>query len=130
MQPLNPASWRRPSGYSNGILAEGKVLMVAGQIGWNPQTARFETDDFVGQVRQALRNTLDVLAEAGGRPEHIARMTWYVTDKHEYMAAAARIGAVYQELLGRHYPAMTLVQVAGLLEDRARVEIESTAVLP
>jgi enamine deaminase RidA (YjgF/YER057c/UK114 family) len=130
MKSLNPAAWQRPKGYSNGVLAEGKVIMVAGQVGWNPATEAFESDDFAAQARQALRNTVDVLAEAGAGPEHLVRMTWYVVDKQEYVAAGHELGQIYRELLGRNYPAMTLVQVAGLLEDRARVEIESTAVLP
>lgn len=130
MQFLNPDGWRRPRGYSNGVLAEGRMVSVAGQIGWNPETEAFETDDFAGQVRQALHNTIAVLAAAGAKPEHIVRMTWFVTDKHEYLTAAPEIGRIYRELLGRHYPAMSLVQVVALVEDRARVEIESTAVLP
>lgn len=130
MKSLNPAAWSRPKGYSNGVLAEGKIVMVAGQIGWNPTTEQFESDDFAAQARQALANTIDVLVEAGAGPEHLVRMTWYVVDKQEYLAAGRELGRIYRELLGRNYPAMTLVQVAGLLEDRARVEIESTAVLP
>ena len=130
MKALNPADWAPPKGYANGVLAEGKVVMVAGQIGWNPLTGQFESDDFAAQVRQALQNTVDVLAEAGAGPEHLVRMTWYVVDKAEYIAAGREIGKIYRELLGKNYPAMTLVVVAGLLEDRARVEIESTAVLP
>lgn len=130
MKALNPAGWQPPKGYANGVLAEGKVVMVAGQIGWNPLTGTFESDDFAAQVRQALQNTVDLLAEAGAGPEHLVRMTWYVVDKAEYIAAGREIGQIYRELLGKNYPAMTLVVVAGLLEDRARVEIESTAVLP
>ncbi|MEQ9640894.1 MAG: RidA family protein [Alphaproteobacteria bacterium] len=130
MKALNPADWAAPKGYANGVLAEGKVVMVAGQIGWNPRTSEFESDDFAAQARQALQNTVDVLAEAGAGPEHLVRMTWYVVDKAEYIAAGREIGQSYRELLGKHYPAMTLVVVAGLLEDRARLEIESTAVLP
>ena len=130
MKSLNPAGWAAPKGYSNGVVAEGKVVMVAGQIGWNPATSAFETDDFAAQARQALANTVAVLAEAGAGPEHLVRMTWYVVDKQEYIAAGRELGRIYKELLGRHYPAMTLVQVSGLLEDRARVEIESTAVVP
>lgn len=130
MKALNPADWAPPKGYANGVLAEGKVVMVAGQIGWNPLTGAFESDDFAAQVRQALQNTVDVLAEAGAGPEHLVRMTWYVVDKAEYIAAGREIGQIYRDLLGKNYPAMTLVVVAGLLEDRARVEIESTAVLP
>ncbi len=130
MKALNPADWAPPKGYANGVLAEGKVVMVAGQIGWNPLTGAFESDDFAAQVRQALQNTVDVLAEAGAGPEHLVRMTWYVVEKAEYIAAGREIGKIYRDLLGKNYPAMTLVVVAGLLEDRARVEIESTAVLP
>jgi enamine deaminase RidA (YjgF/YER057c/UK114 family) len=105
------------------------MVFVAGQIGWNAQS-EFETDDFTGQVRQALANVVAVLAEAGAEPSHITRMTWYITDKHEYLAQVREVGAAYRETIGAHYPAMTLVQVAALLEDRARVEIEATAVVP
>jgi len=129
MKTLNPAEWAKPKGYANGIAAEGRMIFVAGQIGWTAE-ARFESDDLVDQTRQALRNIVRVLAEAGARPEHIVRLTWYVTDKRDYMARNADLGKVYREILGRHYPAMTLVQVAALLEDRAKVEIEATAVLP
>lgn len=129
MKTLNPAEWAAPKGYANGVLAEGRTIHVAGQIGWNAQ-AQFESDDFAAQTAQALRNIVRVLAEAGARPEHIVRLTWYITDKREYRAAAEKIGAAYRDILGRHYPAMTLVQVAALLEDRAKVEIEATAVLP
>ena len=130
MQPLQPKSWAKPKGYANGILATGRQVHVAGQIGWNPETGLFETDDFAGQVRQALANIVAVVREAGGGPEHIVRMTWYVTDRHEYLAAQKAMGEAYRDVVARHYPAMTLVQVAGLLEDRARVEFEATAVLP
>lgn len=126
---LQPAGWTAPRGYSNGVAAEGKVVSIAGQIGWNAQCA-FESDDFAAQARQALANIVAVLAEAGGRPEHIVRMTWYVVDKHEYIAAYPAIGAAYRETVGRHFPAMTAVQVVALMEDRARVEIEATAVIP
>ncbi len=129
MQILQPPSWPRPKGYSNGIAAEGRLVFVAGMVGWNAEE-RFETDDFAGQVRQALLNVRAVLAEAGAEPRHIARMTWYVTDKHEYLAAARGVGAAYREVIGDHYPAMALVEVAGLVEDRAKVEIEATAVIP
>lgn len=129
MQILNPAEWDKPKGYANGIAVEGRQIFVAGQIGWNAQ-AQFDSDDLVDQTRQALRNIVRVLAEAGARPEHIVRLTWYVVDKHDYMARNADLGKVYREILGRHYPAMTLVQVASLLEDRAKVEIEATAVIP
>ena len=129
MDILNPAGWKRPKGYSNAVAASGRHIHVAGQIGWNAQE-QFETDDLAGQVRQALRNIVAVLAEGGAGPEHVARMTWYVLDKREYLDAARDIGGAYREVMGRNYPAMTLVQVAALLEDRARVEIEVTAVVP
>jgi enamine deaminase RidA (YjgF/YER057c/UK114 family) len=129
MQILNPAEWAKPKGYANGIAVEGRQVFVAGQIGWNAE-ATFESDDIAEQTRQALRNIVRVLAEAGARPEHIVRLTWYVVDKRDYMARNADIGKAYREILGRHYPAMTLVQVASLLEDRAKVEIEATAVVP
>lgn len=129
MKILNPAEWAKPKGYANGIAVEGRMVFVAGQIGWTAE-ARFESDDLIDQTRQALRNIVRVLAEAGARPEHIVRLTWYVTDKRDYMARNADLGKVYREILGRHYPAMTLVQVAALLEDRAKVEIEATAVIP
>lgn len=129
MDILNPAGWKRPKGYSNAVAASGRHIHVAGQIGWNAQE-EFETDDLAGQVRQALSNIVAVLAEGGAGPEHVARMTWYVLDKREYLDAARDIGRAYREVMGRNYPAMTLVQVAALLEDRARVEIEVTAVVP
>ena len=129
MEMLQPPGWAQPRGYANGIAAEGRCVFVAGQVGWNA-AGEFETDDFVGQVRQALANVVAVLAEAGGTPDQIARMTWYITDKAEYRAAMRDVGRVYREVIGAHYPAMTLVQVAALLEDRAKVEIEATAVLP
>ena len=130
MKILQPEGWGAPRGYSNGIEAQGRLVFVAGQIGWDPQTCVFETDDFVGQVGQALRNVLAVLGEAGARPEHLVRMTWYVTDRAAYMADTRALGRVWRDTFGRHYPAMTLVIVAGLLEERARVEIEATAVVP
>lgn len=129
MQILNPAEWAKPKGYANGIAAEGRQVFVAGQIGWNAE-AKFDSDDLVEQTRQALRNIVRVLAEAGARPEHIVRLTWYVVDKRDYIGRNAELGKVYREIIGRHYPAMTLVQVAALLEDRAKVEIEATAVVP
>lgn len=128
MQVLQPPGWPRPKGYSNGIVAEGRLVFVAGQIGWD-EKEQFPGDDFVAQLRQALKNTLAVLAEAGAGPEHIARMTWYITDREEYLARAAEVGAVYRELMGRNYPVMAMVQVVALMEARARVEIESTAVV-
>ena len=118
-----------PKGYANGVAARGRTIFVGGQIGWNAQQ-QFETNDFVDQSRQALRNIISVLREAGAGPEHIARMTWYVVDKREYVASYRELGAVYREILGRHFPAMTAVQVAALIEDRAKVEIEATAVVP
>lgn len=129
MQIVNPPHWAKPRGYANGVVAEGRSIFVAGQIGWNAD-CRFESDDFAAQVRQALKNTVAVLAAAGAGPEHIVRMTWYVIDKREYLDAAAAVGAAYRDTIGRHYPAMTLVQVSALLEDRAKVEIETTAVVP
>jgi len=128
MDVLQPVGWARPRGYVNGIAARGTLIFVAGQIGWNAHE-QFETDDFAGQVRQALSNVVAVLAEAGARPEHLTRLTWYVTDKQEYLAALREVGGAYREVIGPHYPTMTLVQVAALLEDRAKVEIEATAVM-
>ncbi|MFC3226618.1 RidA family protein [Marinibaculum pumilum] len=129
MQVLQPAGWASPKGYSNGIAASGRQVFVAGQIGWDAE-CRIVSDDFAAQARQALENTVAVLREAGAGPQHIVRMTWYVTDKHEYSAASREIGAAYKDVIGKHYPAMTLVQVADLLEPGAKVEIESTAVVP
>lgn len=129
MKFVNPESWPRPRGYSNGVLAEGRFLAIAGQIGWD-ENGEFVSDDFLAQTEQALRNIVAIVTAAGGAPEHIVRMTWYVTDKREYLAASSGLGKIYRELFGAHYPAMTLVVVAALLEDRARVEIEATAVLP
>ncbi|MEO3712714.1 RidA family protein [Roseateles flavus] len=126
---LQPADWAAPKGYANGVAATGRQLFVAGQIGWNAQ-CQFESDDFVDQVRQALQNIKAVLAEGGAGPEHICRMTWYVLDKREYLARGREVGQVYREVLGREYGvAMSAVQVAALMEDRAKVEIEVTAVL-
>lgn len=127
---LQPEGWAAPRGYSNGVEAEGRLVFVAGQIGWNPRTAEFETDDFVGQADQALRNVVTVLREAGAEPGHVTRMTWYVTDRAAYLANTRALGRVWRESFGRHYPAMTLVVVAGLLEEGAKVEIEATAVFP
>lgn len=126
---LQPDGWSQPKGYSNGVMAEGRMVFVGGQIGWNGQQ-EFETDDFAGQVEQTLRNIVDVLAVAGGGPEHITRMTWYVVDKAEYLACQRELGAIYRKVIGNHFPAMALVQVVALVEDRAKVEIEATAVLP
>ena len=129
MEILQPPGWRRPRGYANGIAARGRFVFVSGMIGWN-DAGRFESDDFAAQARQALSNAVAVLREAGARPEHIVRMTWYVVDKREYLAAAGALGAAYREIIGAHYPAMTAVAVSALIEDRARVEIEVTAVVP
>jgi enamine deaminase RidA (YjgF/YER057c/UK114 family) len=129
MRALHPQHWARASGFSNGILAEGRLLCIAGQVGWNAQQ-RFESDDFVVQVEQALKNIVEVLAEAEGRPQHLVRLTWYVLDKNEYLARLAEVGQAYRRVIGRHFPAMTLVQVVGLVAERAKVEIEATAVLP
>ena len=125
---LLPEGWPRPRGYSNGVAAEGRMVFVAGQIGWDAE-GRFP-DGFAAQFRQTIDNTLAVLAEAGAGPEHIVRMTWYVVDKAEYLAALRDIGAVWRERIGPHYPAMAVVEVKGLIEDAARVEIETTAVIP
>ncbi len=129
MKVLQPPEWTRPRGYSNGIAARGTVVFISGQVGWDAQ-CRFTSDDFAAQARQALANIVAILAEAGGKPEHITRMTWYVTDKREYVAAYPAIGDAYREIIGRHFPAMTAVEVSALIEDRARVEIEATAVIP
>lgn len=129
MNILQPAGWTPPRGYANGVATRGTLVFVAGQVGWNA-AQRFDSDDFVAQATQALRNVVAVLAEAGARPEHIARMTWYVVDKREYLACGKALGAAYRDIMGRHYPAMTAVEVKGLMEDAARVEIEATAVVP
>jgi enamine deaminase RidA (YjgF/YER057c/UK114 family) len=126
---LQPAGWAAPKGYANGVAATGLQVFVAGQIGWNAQCA-FDSDDLVAQVRQTLANVKAVLAEAGARPHHITRMTWYLVDKREYLLRAREIGAVFREVIGHYGIAMTAVQVAGLIEDRAQVEIEVTAVVP
>ena len=126
---LQPPGWMPPKGYANGVAARGALVFVAGQIGWNAQ-GRFESDDFAAQARQALANVKAVLAEAGAKPEHIVRMTWYVTDKRDYMGAGKALGAAYRELVGHYGIAMTAVEVRALMEDRAKVEIEVTAVVP
>lgn len=127
---LLPDGWDKPKGYANAILARGSQIHVAGQIGWNPATSAFETDDFVAQVRQALANIAALLKEGGAGPEHLVRLTWYVVDKREYLDALREIGAAYRDAFGKNYPAMTLVEVKSLLEPRAKVEIEATAVVP
>lgn len=126
---LHPAHWKKAVGYANGILAEGRTVWIGGQIGWTGDQV-FEEKDLVGQVRQTLQNVVAVLAEAGGRPEDIVRMTWYVVDKKDYLANLKGVGEAYRAVIGRHFPAMTMVQVADLIEDEAKVEIEATAVLP
>ena len=126
---IQPAGWPRPKGYANGVLAEGRILFVAGQVGWN-EKEQFESEDFVRQTEQALKNIVAVLTAGGAKTEHIARMTWYVTDKAEYLDRLAEIGKVYKAVIGAVYPAMSLVQVAGLVEVGAKLEIEVTAVIP
>ena len=128
MQILQPPGWPRPRGYANGVAAQGRLVFVAGQIGWDASGA-IVSDDLVDQLRQTLENTLAVLREAGAGPQHVARMTWYVTDKREYLARARELGEAYRTLMGRHYPAMAVVEVSALMEDRAKVEIETTAVI-
>ncbi|WP_298018653.1 RidA family protein [uncultured Castellaniella sp.] len=129
MQVLLPPGWPRPKGYANGVTVRGRQIFVAGMIGWDAHGV-FHADDMAGQVRQALQNIVEVLAEGGAKPEHIVRMTWYVTDKREYVAAYPEIGKAFRELIGSFNAAMTAVQVAALIEDRAKVEIEVTAVIP
>ncbi|HEV3090188.1 MAG TPA: RidA family protein [Candidatus Cybelea sp.] len=126
---IDPQGWPRPSGYANGVLAEGRYLAIAGQIGWN-ESCELVSDNFAAQAAQALRNVVAVLRAAGGEPEHLVRLTWYVTDKQAYRASLSELGRAYREIVGAVYPAMTLVVVAGLLEEGAQVEIEATAVLP
>ena len=129
MKCLQPAGWPRPKGYSNGVAAKGRTIFVSGMIGWDAQ-GKIVAQDFVGQARQALRNIVEVLSEANAKPEHIVRLNWYVLDKNEYINSYKQLGLVYREIIGSHYPAMTAVQVSGLIEDAARVEIEATAVIP
>lgn len=126
---LQPEGWAPPRGYANGIEARGRQIYVGGQIGWNAE-CRFESDDLVQQIFQALKNAVDVVRVAGGGPEHVVRMTWYLVDKKEYVARLKEIGQMYREVMGRNFPAMTAIQVADLVEDEAKVEIEVTAVIP
>ena len=128
MRALQPPGWPRPKGYANGIEASGRLVFVAGQIGWD-ETGAFPSADLAGQVRQTLSNLVAVLAEAGAGPEHVVRLTWYVTDRDEYLGALKEIGAAYREVMGRHFPAMAVVAVSGLIEAQAKVEIEATAVV-
>ena len=129
MQILQPPGWARAKGFSNGIAASGKLVFIAGQVGWTGE-GEWKARDFAGQFRQALANILEVLAQANGKPEHIVRLTWYVLDKREYLGSLKAVGQAYRELMGRHYPTMAVVQVSGLVEDEARLEIEATAVVP
>ena len=129
MRILQPPGWSRPKGFSNGVMASGSLVFIAGQVGWTPR-GEWTERSFAGQFRQALENVLAVLREAKGKPEHIVRLTWYVLDRQEYLSALKEVGAAYRALMGQHYPAMTVVQVSGLVEDPARLEIEATAVVP
>jgi enamine deaminase RidA (YjgF/YER057c/UK114 family) len=126
---LHPRAWKQPKGFANGVVAQGRTVFLAGQVGWNAEQ-QFDSDDFVAQSRQALANIVALVKEAGGNAEHVTRLTWYVTDKREYLARLVELGRVYREVMGKHFPAMTMVQVVALVEDRAKVEIEATAVLP
>jgi enamine deaminase RidA (YjgF/YER057c/UK114 family) len=126
---LHPKNWKPARGYANGVAARGKMIFTGGLIGWNA-AQEFESDDFVDQAAQALRSIVEVLAEGGAGPEHLVRLTWYVTDKREYLAGLKGLGQAYKDIIGRHFPAMALVQVVALVEDRAKVEIEATAVIP
>jgi enamine deaminase RidA (YjgF/YER057c/UK114 family) len=128
-QFLHPRHWKRAKGYANGIAAEGRIVFVAGQVGWNADQ-KFESQDFVAQTRQALQNIVAVVREAGGAPEHITRLTWFITDKMEYLSRLAEVGEAYRSVMGTHFPAMTMVQVVALVEDGAKVEIEASAVMP
>ena len=129
MNILQPPGWARAKGFSNGIVASGKLVFIAGQVGWTGD-GQWKARDFAGQFRQALANILEVLAQANGRPEHIVRLTWYVLDKREYVNSLKAVGQAYRELMGKHYPTMAVVEVSGLVEDEARLEIEATAVVP
>lgn len=129
MQILQPPGWRRPGGYSNGIAAEGRLVFVAGLVGWD-KNCEFQSDDFIVQTTQTLKNIVAVLAEADAKPEHITRMTWYIIDKQEYIARQREMGAVYRDVIGRNFPATAMLEVSALMEDRAKVEIETTAVVP
>jgi enamine deaminase RidA (YjgF/YER057c/UK114 family) len=130
MRVIRPSGWAPPRGYSDGMIASGRYVTLAGQIGWNPSRGEIETDDFAAQTEQALRNIVTLLAEAGAEPARLVRLTWFVTSRDEYVAARKAIGVAYRENIGAHFPPMSVVVVAGLLEPRAKVEIEATAVLP
>jgi enamine deaminase RidA (YjgF/YER057c/UK114 family) len=129
MQVLQPPDWARAKGFSNGIATTGKLVFIAGQVGWTGQ-GEWKEKSFAGQFRQTIQNILDVLAQARGKPEHIVRLTWYVLDRDEYLDSLKEVGAAYRELMGKHYPTMAVVQVSGLVERNARLEIEATAVVP
>ena len=129
MKILQPPGWARAKGFSNGIAAKGNLVFIAGQIGWTGE-GKWEARDFAGQFKQAIKNILEILAQANGKPEHIVRLTWYVLDKQEYLSSLKSVGEAYRELMGKHYPTMAVVQVSGLVEDEARLEIEATAVVP
>ena len=129
MQTLQPPTWAKPRGFANGIAASGKLVFIAGQVGWTPD-GEWQARDFAGQFRQTLKNIVEVLAQAGGKPQHIVRLTWYVLDKQEYLASLKDVGVAYRAVMGRHFPTMAVVQVTGLVEPEARLEIEATAVIP
>ena len=126
---LHPRSWKQPKGFANGIAATGRLVFLAGQVGWNAEQ-KFDSGDFVAQTRQALANIVALVQEAGGGPQHVTRLTWFVTDKKEYLSRLGELGQAYRSVMGRHFPVMTLVQVVALVEDQAKVEIEATAVVP
>jgi enamine deaminase RidA (YjgF/YER057c/UK114 family) len=126
---LHPRSWKQPKGFANGIVAEGRMVFLAGQVGWNAEQ-KFDSEDFIAQARQALANIVALVEEAGGKAEHITRLTWFVIDKKEYLSRLGELGQAYRSVMGRHFPVMTLVQVVALVEDQARLEIEATAVVP
>jgi enamine deaminase RidA (YjgF/YER057c/UK114 family) len=128
--PIDPPDWPRPRGYSNAVVATGRVIALAGQIGWDPKTRHLVSDDFVAQVRQALLNVTKVLQAAGAGPQEVVRLTWFITDKQAYVTRQQEVGTAYREIMGKHFPAMSVVVVNALVEDRAKVEIEATAVLP
>ena len=129
MQILQPPTWAKPRGFANGIAASGKLVFIAGQVGWTGE-AKWEAHDFAGQFKQTLKNIVEVLAQAGGKPQHIVRLTWYVIDKQEYLASLKDVGVAYRAVMGRHFPTMAVVQVSGLVEPEAKLEIEATAVIP
>ena len=129
-QVLQPPGWNRPRGYANGVMARGRIVVLSGMIGWNPIEQRFEANDFIGQVEQALQNILTVLQEAGAEPQHVVRLSWFVTDREEYLANQSHLGQAYRSVMGTHFPAMSVVVVNGLVEEAAKVEIEATAIIP